>query len=220
MASRDDRTKPRRPEPRLYLVSPDVADAAAFADTLAAALAGADVAAVLLRLAAGDERGLINIAKKLAPLVQSAGAACLIAGHPDIVARVGADGAHLTGIEVFTAAQAALRPDRIAGCGGLATRHDAMLAAEAGADYVLFGEPDAAGYRPSFEAVAERVTWWAEIFEPPCVGFAVSLAEVNALAAAGADFVALGDCIFTDARGPAAALADAAQRVAQPEAVE
>jgi thiamine-phosphate pyrophosphorylase len=220
MASRDDRTKPRRPEPRLYLVSPEVADAAAFADTLAAALAGADVAAVLLRLAAGDERGLINIAKKLAPLVQSAGAACLIAGHPDIVARVGADGAHLTGIEAFTAAQAALQPDRIAGCGGLATRHDAMLAAEAGADYVLFGEPDAAGYRPSFEAVAERVTWWAEIFEPPCVGFAVALVEVNALAAAGADFVALGDCVFADARGPAAALADAAQRLAQPEAVE
>ncbi len=220
MASPDDRTKPRRPEPRLYLVSPEVADAATFADTLAAALAGADVAAVLLRLAAGDERGLINIAKKLAPLVQSAGAACLIAGHPDIVARVGADGAHLTGIEAFTAAQGTLQPDRIAGCGGLATRHDAMLAAEAGADYVLFGEPDAAGYRPSFEAVAERVTWWAEIFEPPCVGFAVSLAEVNALAAAGADFVALGDCVFADARGPAAALADAAQRLAQPEAVE
>jgi thiamine-phosphate pyrophosphorylase len=220
MASPDDRTKPRRPEPRLYLVSPAVADAAAFADTLAAALAGADVAAVLLRLAAGDERGLINIAKKLAPLVQSAGAACLIAGHPDIVARVGADGAHLTGIEAFTAAQAALRPDRIAGCGGLATRHDAMLAAEAGADYVLFGEPDVAGYRPSFEAVAERVTWWAEIFEPPCVGFAVSLAEVNALTTAGADFVAVGDCVFADARGPAAALADAARRIAQPEAVE
>jgi thiamine-phosphate pyrophosphorylase len=220
MASLNDRTKPRRPEPRLYLVSPEVADAAAFADTLVAALAGADVAAVLLRLTASDERGLINIAKKLAPLIQSAGAACLIAGHPDIVARVGADGAHLTGIEAFTAAQAALQPDRIAGCGGLATRHDAMLAAEAGADYVLFGEPDAAGYRPSFEAVAERVTWWAEIFEPPCVGFAVSLAEVNALATAGADFVAVGDCIFADARGPAAALADAAQRIAQPEAVE
>jgi thiamine-phosphate pyrophosphorylase len=220
MASRDDRTKPRRPDPRLYLVSPEVADAAAFADTLAAALAGADVAAVLLRLVASDERSLINIAKKLAPLIQNAGAACLIAGYPDIVARVGADGAHLTGIEAFTAAQAALQPDRIAGCGGLATRHDAMLAAEAGADYVLFGEPDAAGHRPSFEAVADRVTWWAEIFEPPCVGFAAALAEVNALATAGSDFVAVGDCIFADGRGPAAALADAAQRIALPEAVE
>jgi thiamine-phosphate pyrophosphorylase len=220
MASRDDRIKPRRPDPRLYLVSPEIADPSGFADTLAAALAGAEVAAVLLRLAARDERGLINIAKALAPLVQSTGAALLLAGHPDIVGRVGADGAHLTGIEAFSAAQATLQPERIAGCGGLNTRHDAMLAAEAGADYVLFGEPDQAGHRPSFEAVAERVTWWAEIFEPPCVGFATTLAEVEALAAAGADFVAVGDCIFDDIRGPAAALADAAQRIALPEAVE
>jgi thiamine-phosphate pyrophosphorylase len=220
MASRDDKIKPRRPDPRLYLVSPEVADPVGFAGTLAAALAGAEVAAVLLRLAARDERGLINIAKTLAPIVQNAGAALLIAGHPDIVARVGADGAHLIGIEAFNAAQAALRPERIAGCGGLITRHDAMLAAEAGAEYVLFGEPDQAGHRPSFEAVAERVSWWAEIFEPPCVGFAATLAEVAALAAAGADFVAVGDCIFDDVRGPAAALADAAQHLALPEAVE
>jgi thiamine-phosphate pyrophosphorylase len=220
MASRDDRTTPRRPDPRLYLVSPEVADAASFAGTLAAALAGADVAAVLLRLAGRDERSLINIAKALAPVVQDTGAACLLAGHPDIVARVGADGAHLTGIDAFSAARSALQPERIAGCGGLATRHDAMLAGEAGADYVLFGEPDQFGHRPSFEAVAERVRWWAEIFAPPCVGFAATLSEVEVLATAGADFVAVGDCIFDDERGPAAALADAAQRLALPEAVE
>jgi thiamine-phosphate pyrophosphorylase len=220
MASRDDRTNPRRPDPRLYLVSPEIADPTAFAGTLSATLAGADVAAVLLRLAAGDERGLINIAKKLTPLVQSTGAACLLAGHAEIVARVGADGAQLTGIDAFNAARAALQPERIAGCGGLLTRHDAMLAAEAGADYVLFGEPDQAGHRPAFAAVAERVAWWAEIFEPPCVGFAATLAEVDLLARAGADFVAVGDCIFADSRGPAAALADAAERLALPEAVE
>jgi thiamine-phosphate pyrophosphorylase len=220
MAPRDDRTNPRRPDPRLYLVSPEIADAAAIAGMLSAALAGADVAAVLLRLAAGDERGLINIGKKLTPLVQGTGAACLLAGHAEIVARVGADGAHLTGIDAFNAARAALQPERIAGCGGLATRHDAMLAAEAGADYVLLGEPDQAGHRPAFAAVAERVAWWAEIFAPPCVGFASTLAEVDLLVKAGADFVAVGDCIFTDSRGPAAALADAAERLALPEAVE
>jgi thiamine-phosphate pyrophosphorylase len=220
MASRHDRSKPRRPDPRLYVISPEVADPAGFAGTLEAAVAGADVAAVLLRLAAPDERSLINIAKALAPIVQNAGAALLLAGHPDIVARVGADGAHLIGIDAFGTAQAALRPERIAGCGGLATRHDAMLAAEAGADYVLFGEPDRAGHRPSFEAIAERVAWWAEIFELPCVGYAATLAEVNVLAAAGADFVAVGDCIFDDTRGPAAALADAAQRLALLETVE
>jgi thiamine-phosphate pyrophosphorylase len=219
MASRNDRSKPRRPDPRLYIISPEVADPAGFASTLEAALAGAEVAAVLLRLAAPDERSLINIAKALAPIVQNAGAALLLAGHPDIVARVGADGAHLTGIDAFGAAHAALRPERIAGCGGLATRHDAMLAAEAGADYVLFGEPDQAGHRPSFEAIAERVAWWAEIFDPPCVGFAAALAEVDGLVAAGADFIAVGDCIFGDSRGPAAALADAAQRLALPETV-
>ena len=67
-----------------------------------------------------------------------------------------------------------LKPDRIAGVGGLATRHDSMAAGEAGADYVLFGEPDARGQRPSPEAIAERLQWWAELFEPPCVGFAAS----------------------------------------------
>jgi thiamine-phosphate pyrophosphorylase len=212
--------RPRRPDPRLYLVSPEVADAAAFAGALTTALAGADLAAVLMRLKASDERGLINLGKKLVPLVQDTGAAFLLAGHPDVVARMGADGAHLTGVDAFRAAQAALQPQRIAGCGGLITRHDAMLAGEAGTDYVLFGEPDPSGHRPSFEAIAERVAWWAEIFEPPCVAFAATLAEVGALAQAGADFVAVGDCIFSDSRGPAAALADAAQRIAQPEVVE
>lgn len=223
MASRSDSGSDaaiaRRPEPRLYLVSPEVADAAGFAGALADALAGAEVAAVLLRLTGRDERGLINAGKALTSLVQKTGAALLIAGHPNIVARVGADGAHLTGIDAFRAAQGTLQPQRIAGCGGLATRHDAMLAGEAGGDYVLFGEPDQAGHRPSFDAIAERVAWWAEIFEPPCVGFAATLAEVEALARAGADFVAVGDCIFADPRGPRAALADAARRVALSETV-
>lgn len=219
MASRDDKTEPRRPDPRLYLFSAPALDPARCASALAAALAGSGVAAVLLRLPEADERSLINTVKAIAPTVQGTGAALLLAGHPEIAARAGADGAHLTGVEAFRAAQAALQPERIAGCGGLKTRHDAMVVAEAGADYVLFGEPDAAGERPSLAAVTERVAWWAEIFEPPCVAFAAALADVQALAAAGADFVAVGDCIFEDARGPAAALAEAASRLALPEAV-
>jgi thiamine-phosphate pyrophosphorylase len=91
-----------------------------------------------------------------------------------------------------------------------------MVAAEAGADYVMFGEPDAAGRRPSLEAIADRVAWWAELFEVPCVGFAASLEEVEPLAAAGADFVAM-DCVFADAASTAASVADAAQRLARVE---
>ena len=136
------------------------------------------------------------------------GAALLLDGHVELVARAGADGAHLTGIAALEEALPSLKPDRIAGVGGLATRHDSMAAGELGADYVLFGEPDAKGQRPSMEAIAERLEWWAELFEPPCVGFAASLEEAHEFARAGADFVLVGDFIWTDPRGAAAALTD------------
>jgi thiamine-phosphate pyrophosphorylase len=179
---------------------------------VADALMAADIAAVLLRSSETDERTRVKQAKTLAPQVQEKGAAFLLDGDPDLVMRAGADGAHLTGIDAFKPALAALKPERIAGCGGLGTRHHAMLAAEAGADYVMFGEPDGAGERPSLAALKDRLSWWAEVFEVPCVGFATSLEEVEPLVAAGADFVAL-DCVFSDGRGCAAAVADAARRL-------
>jgi thiamine-phosphate pyrophosphorylase len=217
MASRGNPTEPRRPAPRLYLFTPQVADPAGVRDALAAALGAADVAAVLLCLAAADERTQINRVKALAPVIQDKGAALLLDGLPAIAAHGGADGAHLSGIAAFEAALPTLKPARIAGCGGLATRHDAMAAAEAGADYVMFGEPDDDGQRPSLDAVIDRVAWWAEVFQIPCVGFAGSADEVGPLAAAGADFVALGDWIFQQAGGPAAAIKEAAGRVALAE---
>ena len=158
------------------------------------------MAAVLLRLLEADDRTLINRVKALAPVVQGKGAALVLDGHAELVARAGADGAHLADIDAFNAALATFRPDRIAGCGGLNSRHDAMLAAEAGADYVMFGEPDAAGRRPALAAIIDRLGWWAELFEAPCVGFAGAPDEVEPLAGAGADFVALGDWGFTSTR--------------------
>ena len=220
MTSRPNKAEPR-PAPRLYLVTPPIEDATAFAGALAAALAAGDVAAVLLRLAQADERTLINRAKALSTIVQDKGAALLIDGHADLVARAGADGAHLTGIAEFTAALEQLKPERIAGVGGLVTRHDAMTAAEQGADYVMFGEPDAAGARASFAAIEERVAWWAEVFEAPCVAFAGDLAEVAPLVKAGADFIALGgssaDWVWRDAAAVAAIIAAAAQHMHLPE---
>jgi thiamine-phosphate pyrophosphorylase len=206
---------PPRPAPRLYLATPQVADPAQLASQLPALLAAADVAAVLLRLTPGDERGIIQRTKALAPVVQNAGAALLLDGHYEQVARSGADGANVSGIEAMQEALPTLKPDRILGVGGLITRHDAMVAGEAGADYVLFGEPDAHGERPSPDAVSERLGWWAELFEPPCVGFAASLDEARLLASAGADFVLVGDFIWHDARGPQAALIEAADAIAQ-----
>jgi len=204
---------PARPAPRLYLATPTVTDPAPLAAVLPALLDGVDVAAVLVRLAPSDDRTLTERAKKLVAPIQRADAACLLDGHAGIVARAGADGAHLTGVAAMTEEMPGLKPSRIAGVGGLITRHDAMLAGEAGADYVLFGEPDADGKRPSAEAICERLEWWAELFEPPCVGFAVTLEEARAFAAAGADFVLVADLVWNDPRGPREALMDAARAI-------
>jgi thiamine-phosphate pyrophosphorylase len=206
---------PPRPAPRLYLATPIVDDVGRLAASLPAALEGIDIAAVLIRFAQRDPRGMTENAKALVPVIQRAGAAALLDGQPDIVARAGADGAHLTGLAALNAALPDLKPERIAGVGGLSTRHDAMEAGEAGADYVLFGEPDPGGARPSADAITERLQWWAEVFEIPCVGFATTFAEAAAFAAAGADFVLVGDLIWSDARGAHAALVDARDAIGQ-----
>jgi thiamine-phosphate pyrophosphorylase len=203
-----------RPNPRLYLLTPLVSDPAPLSGALAGIIRTVDVAAVLLRLHDADERSLINRVKAVAPTVQALGAALIVAARPDIVARAGADGAHLVGPDALQAAIQTLKPNYIAGAGGLRSRHDAMVAAEAGAAYVMFGEGDAAGNHPSRDAVIDRVAWWAEVFEIPCVGCATKLDDIDALAAAGADFVAVGDALFEDPRGPEAAAAEAAARLA------
>jgi thiamine-phosphate pyrophosphorylase len=206
---------PPRPAPRLYLATPEVDDPSRLIAELPELLAAADVAAVLVRLKETDQRTMISRLKQLAPAIQNAGAALLVEGHVELVARAGADGAHVSGLAALEEALPSLKPDRIAGIGGLATRHDSMAAGELGADYVLFGEPDAKGERPSAEAIAERLQWWDELFEPPCVGFAASLAEASEFAAAGADFVQVGDFVWADPRGAKAALIDAGQAIRQ-----
>ena len=180
-------------------------------------MAAGDVAAVLLRLNAADERTLINRTKLVAAAVQQRDIALLIDGRPELVARAGADGAHLTGSEALSAALPALKPDRIAGAGGLRSRHDAMLAAEANADYVMFGDPElltAGDGRPPFSSIEERVAWWAELFQPPCIGYAASSGEIRPLAQAGADFIALGEWIWNEPGGAEKAIEAASKDLA------
>jgi thiamine-phosphate pyrophosphorylase len=202
---------PPRPTPRLYLATPVVDDPAPLAASLPSLLAAADIAAVLVRLQPADPRSMISRVKALAPAIQNAGAALLLDGQVEIVARAGADGAHVTGLKLLEDALPTLKPDRIAGIGGLTTRHDSMTAGELGADYVLFGEPDRDGKRPSADAIAERLGWWAELFEPPCVGYAASPDEAYGFARAGADFVLVSNLVWADPRGAAAALAEVGQ---------
>ena len=201
--------------PRLYLVTPPLGDPASFLRDLGPALEAGDIAALLLRLEPADERALLNRAKSVAAVVQRRDVALLLDGRPELAARAGADGAHLSGIEALTAAIGALKPDRIAGAGGLRSRHDAMLAGEAGADYVMFGDPDRRGGRPPLEAITERLTWWSDLVEIPCVGYAGSRDEIAPLAQAGADFIALGEWLWMQEQGPAAGVAAVTALLAQ-----
>jgi thiamine-phosphate pyrophosphorylase len=155
--------------------------------------------------------------KSIGAIVQRRDIALLLDGRPDIVGRAGADGAHLTGIEALRGALGTLKPERIAGVGGLRSRDDAMLAGEASPDYVMFGEPDGRGNqgkRPQFPAIVERVEWWAELFQLPCIGYAAAADEIRPLAEVGADFVALGEWIWQEPGGAKIAVAAAAVSIA------
>jgi thiamine-phosphate pyrophosphorylase len=90
-----------------------------------------------------------------------------------------------------------------------------MSAGELDIDYLLFGEPAKDGWVAPLPERLERVEWWSGIFNVPCVAYAASLDEIAPLATAGADFVALGDAVWRDARGPASAMRDAAAALRQ-----
>ena len=134
-----------RAAPRLYLVTPPLGDAGAIADDLADALNAADIAAVLLRLEDGDEAALIERIEALRILIQSNGAALLLDGHAGLVARARsrrrASDRHRG---ASRPRRPALKPKYIAGL--RRARQPATTPcwlARSGADYVMFGEPDA-----------------------------------------------------------------------------
>jgi len=206
--------KAEPPSARLMLMTPSIGRAADFADVLSAACAAGEIAAVIARLSPASEPELS--ARALLPLVQQRNIAFLLEDRAALAAKIGADGAHLSGTQMLRESLPILKPGLIAGAGGLASRHDAMLAAELGADYVMLGEPDAAGKSPSFAAVVERVAWWAEIFEIPCVAVAETADQALELARAGADFIALGAAVWRDPQRIESVIAEAAARISAP----
>ena len=157
-------------------------------------MAAADVACVLLRTVAIDESTIKTIFRALAPIVQRHDAAILVGGNARLAARVDADGLHVARVGPdLDEALDSLRTRKIVGVGGLSSRDDAMTAGDSGVDYLMFGGPDE---RNNQDAIVERVSWWAEIFNVPCVGYAVSPERVEDIARAGAEFVALCDGLW------------------------
>ncbi|CAN7431098.1 thiamine phosphate synthase [Bosea sp. LjRoot90] len=203
------------PRTRLMLVTPPILDPGAISFRLMQAFAGGDVAAVLLRLAPGDERSLTERVKALAPAVQAQNVALVVEASAQVASRGGADGVHLTqGADVIAEARSSLKQERIIGVGGLRSRHDAMDMGEAGVDYVMFGEPRPDGSLPPLPAVIERASWWAEIFETPCIAYCPDADSVPTLIETGAEFVALGEWVFAEGVDIRAAVTDADAAIA------
>ena len=201
--------------PRLYLRTPILDEAETFLPALQSALAAGDVASLLLRLRDPDSATAEQIIRAVAAPAQSRNVAAIVEGAVDLVAGAGVDGAHVAGAgSALEDAIKRLAPNYIVGAGGLETRDEAMRAGELSADYVLFGDAARDESESAFDHLLERVRWWAELFTTPCVALAATLDEVAPLAAAGADFIMLGDFVWSDSRGPAAAVADALGRLA------
>lgn len=201
--------------PRLYLISPPALDPAAFPGQLAEALAGGDVACVMLDNPGLSDQAFQKLAEACVPVAQAAGAAVVLRNDTRTAGRARADGVHVDadgpeGIEALERALETFRPNGIVGVGGLRTRHEAMTVAEAGVDYLLFGllgRPDDVAPHDKTLAFA---SWWAELFETPCVALAGSdLDGVAACAATGADFVALREAVWSHPGGPAEAVRQA-----------
>lgn len=182
----------REVQTRLYVVAAAGTDPQA----LAAVLAAADVAALLI--APGADGGLTAAsARPLVELAQPRGIAALIQNDAGLARALRADGVHLTWSRDIVArygeARDVLGTRYIVGADAGRYRHDAMTLGEAGADYIGFGIPPHVEDRVSAaERRLELIAWWSEIFELPCVAFDVDTVEdAGALAAAGADFVAV-----------------------------
>jgi len=201
----------------LYLITPllSAADCDAFAKVFAEAVEAAAAACALVRLAPTAQADAKSVVAPVLRAAIAADCALLIENDGRLAARLGADGVHVAGAGAdLTAAIESLKPERIVGAGSLPSRDDAMTAGELGADYVMFGEPRRGAPAMELRSLAERVGWWAEIFETPCVAYAGSIAAVGPLADAGADFVALGEAIW-DSASPAEAAREARAQLAR-----
>ena len=184
---------------RLYLITPPALDPHEFGPLLESALDGGDVAAVQLRLKDVDDEAIRAAAARLQPIVQERGVAFIMNDRPDLAAELDCDGVHV-GEEDWPYARAreAVGPDRIVGVTCGSSRHRALVASEAGADYVAFGAfYETTTKHTEHRADPEVLTWWQALFEIPCVAIGgITPATARGLAGAGADFLAVSSAVW------------------------
>jgi thiamine-phosphate pyrophosphorylase len=196
---------------RLYLVTPpEISDLAGFSRELDHALDGGDVACLQIRLKSREgipapDSHILNLGRHIIPRAQDRGVAVLINDRPDLALELGADGVHVGQSDTpYAHARKLVGPDAIIGVTCHDSRHLAMEAGEAGADYVAFGAFYPTGTKdPSARAEPELLTWWQELMELPCVAIGgVTADNARPLVTAGADFLAVSAGVWKHADGP------------------
>lgn len=199
-----------RPRCRLYLITPPAFELAAFSRAIEEALTGGDVAAVQLRLKDVSDAEIVRAGAALKPIVQRAGAAFIVNDRPDLAAALDADGVHVgQGDASYAEARKLLGRDKIVGVTAHSSRHLAMEAAEAGADYVAFGAFYPTDTKtPLHWADPEILEIWQETMETPCVAIGgITVENAEPLVRAGADFLAVSGGVWNHANGPREAVA-------------
>lgn len=192
---------------RLVLIAPEHGTP----DRILAALAGGDVASLILPSWGMDDDAFQRHAEAIVPTAQENGVAVMIEGDPRIAMRVGADGLHFEGSRGDLAELVERHQSKLMiGTGGATTRDDALQLGEAQPDYMFFGR---FGYDAKPEPHPRNIklgTWWSEMVQVPCIVLAGSdLNSVGQIAEAGVEFVAASAAIFGDGIDPAEAVARA-----------
>lgn len=194
---------------RLYLITPPRFEPKPFADKLRRALGGGDAASLQLRLKDVSDDDIRRAADVLMPIAQARNVAFIVNDRPDLAAELGADGVHIGQDDCsYAEARSAVGPNAVVGMTCHDSRHLAIEAAEAGADYVAFG-----AFFPTTTKVAdtradvELLRWWSELMVVPQVAIGgITVGNATPLIEAGADFIAVSSGVWDFAEGPEAAV--------------
>ena len=204
---------------RLYLITPPlIADLAEFEGTLEDALSAGDVAALQIRLKDVPLDAVREAARVLAPVAHRHDVAVLMNDHVELARELRLDGVHVGQSDMaYKDARRILGPNAMIGVTCHNSRHLAMEAAEAGADYVAFG----AFYPTSTKTVEhmaelETLTIWQETMETPCVAIGgITADNARAVAEAGADFIAVSGAVWNHPNGASAGVSALLDAISQ-----
>jgi len=201
---------------RLYLITPSQLPGD-FTHTLASVLAAGDVGCVQLRLKDADDDEVLAAAVDLGEVCRNASVPLVLNDRPDLAKIAGVDGVHVGQDDAsYAQARATVGDGAIVGVTCHNSRHLAMEAAQAGADYVAFGAFfETATKAAKSHADVGLIEWWSGLVEVPCVAIGgITVENWQPLVRAGVDFLAVSSGVWEYGPGPAQAVADFNQAIA------